>query len=44
MKALPAGSVFTEPVQQPHFVWAKEGEVVIQVVGHGPSSTVWLSR
>jgi hypothetical protein len=34
MKALPAGSVFTEPSQRPHFVWAKDGEVVIQVVGH----------
>lgn len=39
MKALPAGSVFTEPSKQPHFVWAKVGEVVIQVIGHGPSAT-----
>ena len=39
MKALPAGSVFTEPSKQPHFVWAKDGEVVIQVIGHGPSAT-----
>ena len=38
MKALPAGSVWTEPAKQPHFVWAKDGEVVIQVVGgNGPS-------
>jgi hypothetical protein len=38
MKALPAGSIWTEPARQPHFVWAKEGEVVIQVVGaNGPS-------
>jgi len=38
MKALPAGSVWTEPAKQPHFVWAKEGDVVIQVVGgNGPS-------
>jgi hypothetical protein len=39
MKALPAGSVFTEPVKQPHFVWAKDGEVIIQVIGNGPSAT-----
>ena len=39
MKALPAGSVFTEHPKQPHFVWAKDGEVVIQVIGHGPSAT-----
>jgi len=38
MKALPAGSVWTEPAKQPHFVWAKDGEVVIQVFGaNGPS-------
>ena len=38
MKALPPGSVWTEPAKQPHFVWAKDGEVVIQVVGsNGPS-------
>lgn len=44
MKALPAGSVFTEPAGHPHFAWAKDGEVAIQVVGHGPSDTTWLSR
>jgi quercetin dioxygenase-like cupin family protein len=38
MKALPAGSIWTEPAKQPHFVWAKDGEVVIQMVGsNGPS-------
>jgi uncharacterized RmlC-like cupin family protein len=37
MKVLPAGSIWTEPMKQPHYVWAKDGEVVIQVVGHGPS-------
>jgi len=39
MKALPAGSIWTEPASQPHFVWAKDGEVVIQVIGNGPSGT-----
>ena len=38
MKALPAGSIWTEPARQPHFVFAKDGEVVFQVVGsNGPS-------
>jgi len=37
LKALPAGSIWTEPAEQPHFVWAKDGEVIIQVVGNGPS-------
>jgi hypothetical protein len=39
MKALTAGSVFTEPLKQPHLVWAKDGEVMILVGGHGPSAT-----
>ena len=44
MKSLPAGSVFTEPAKHPHFVWAKDGDVVIQVVGHGPTATTWVSK
>ena len=39
LKALPAGSIFTEPAKQPHFVWAKDVEVIIQVIGYGPSAT-----
>jgi quercetin dioxygenase-like cupin family protein len=39
MKALPAGSVWTEPANQPHFAWAKDGEAVIQTLGYGPSGT-----
>lgn len=44
MKALPAGSIFTEPARQPHFVWAKDGEVVIQVIGNGPSATTVVEQ
>ena len=40
LKALPAGSTWTEPAKQPHFVWTKDGEVMLQVVGTGPSTTV----
>ncbi len=40
MKLMPAGSIWTEPARQPHFVWAKFGEVVIQIVGgNGPTGT-----
>lgn len=39
MKALPPGSIWTEPARQPHFVWAKEGEVIIQAIGNGPSAS-----
>lgn len=44
MKALPAGSIFTEPPRQPHYVWAKDGEVVIQVTGYGPSGTTQIEQ
>jgi quercetin dioxygenase-like cupin family protein len=40
MQALPAGSVWTEPANQPHFTWAKDGEALIQVVGNGPSGVI----
>ena len=40
MKALPAGSVWIEPANQPHFTWAKDGEALIQVVGNGPSGVI----
>ena len=39
MRALSAGSVWTEPAKQPHFAWSKDGEVVLQVIGMGPSGT-----
>ena len=39
MRALPPGSVWTEPAGEPHFVWARTGDVVIQVIGMGPSGT-----
>ncbi len=39
MRAIPAGGLWTEPAGQPHFVWAKDGAVVIQVIGEGPSGT-----
>ena len=40
MKVMPAGSIWIEPARQPHFVWAKDGEVVIQIVGgNGPTGT-----
>ena len=39
MSACPPGTFFTEPPNVPHFTWAKDGEVVIQVTGLGPLST-----
>jgi quercetin dioxygenase-like cupin family protein len=38
MKALPPGSIWTEPAKQPHYVFARDGEVEFEVVGsNGPS-------
>ena len=39
MQALSAGSVWTEPAKQPHFARSRNGEVVLQVIGMGPSGT-----
>ena len=43
MKALPAGSAWTEPAKQTHLVWAKDGEAVIQIIGaNGPSGVTQI--
>lgn len=44
MRSLGPGSLWTEPAGAPHFVWAHDGEVVIQVVGVGPSGTTQVAR
>jgi quercetin dioxygenase-like cupin family protein len=36
----PTGTLFAEPAKTPHFAWAKDGEVIIQVTSIGPSGTV----
>jgi quercetin dioxygenase-like cupin family protein len=36
---LPPGSFFTEPAGIPHFIWAKDGDVIIQTAAMGPSGT-----
>ncbi len=43
MKVMPAGSIWAGPAGQAHFVWAKDGEVVIQIVGaNGPTGTTQI--
>lgn len=42
LTAMPPGTFFTEPSEQPHFAWAKDGDVVVQVTGVGPSGTTLL--
>jgi len=37
--AVPAGAVYVAPANVPHFLWAKDGEVVYQEAGTGPTGT-----
>ena len=39
LKMMPAGSTWTEPPNTAHFGFAKDGDVVIQVTGIGPTGT-----
>ena len=39
LQAYPAGSLFTEPAGAVHYSWMKDGEVVLQIVGTGPSES-----
>jgi len=44
MRTMPAGSVWTEPANQPHYAWAKNAEAVVEVVGIGPSGVTQLPQ
>src|ERR1051325_5180346 len=33
MKPYPPGTFYSEPPKSPHYTWAKDGEVIIQVTG-----------
>jgi len=39
LKAYPAGTFYSEPPKTPHYGWAKDGEVIIQTTGMGPTGT-----
>jgi quercetin dioxygenase-like cupin family protein len=39
LKAYPAGTFFSEPSKTPHYAWAKDGEVILQITGMGPTGT-----
>jgi len=41
--ALPPGSFMKHPAKAVHFDGAKDSEVIVQIVGYGPSSTTRLS-
>ena len=37
LRAYPPGTFYSEPKGTPHFVWAKDGEVIVQITAMGPS-------
>ena len=42
--AYPPGTFYSEPSKVPHFTWAKDGEVIIQVTGIGPSGKTYIPQ
>ena len=42
LKALPAGSFYTEPPNANHFALTRDEAVVIQITGFGPSGTAYV--
>jgi len=37
--AIPAGGVYVAPANMPHYLWAKDGDVIYQESGMGPTAT-----
>jgi quercetin dioxygenase-like cupin family protein len=37
LRAYPAGTLYSEPPGTPHFAWAKDGDVILQVTAIGPT-------
>lgn len=44
LKAFPAGTFFSEPPKIPHFAWAKDGEVILELTAIGPTGTTIIEQ
>jgi quercetin dioxygenase-like cupin family protein len=44
MKTYPAGAIIAIPANTPHFVWARDGDVIVQDTGIGPTGTAPLRK
>ena len=44
LKPYPAGTFYSEAPKAPHFTWAKDGEVIIQISGIGPSGKTYIPQ
>jgi hypothetical protein len=38
--AYPPGTLYSEPARTPHYAWAKDGEVILQITAIGPTGNV----
>ena len=43
LMAYPAGTLYSEPPGTPHFAWARDGEVILQVTAIGPTGNTPVS-
>jgi quercetin dioxygenase-like cupin family protein len=44
LKSYSAGTFFSEPKGTPHFVWAKDGEVIVQFTAMGPTGVTMIPQ
>ena len=44
LKPYPAGTLISEPKGTPHFVWAKDGEVIVQFTAMGPTAVTRIPQ
>jgi hypothetical protein len=44
LRPYPAGAFFSEPKARPHFVWAKDGEVIVQFTAMGPTAVISIPQ
>jgi len=44
LKAYPTGTFYSEPPKTPHYAWAKDGEVIIQITAMGPTGTTQIPQ
>jgi quercetin dioxygenase-like cupin family protein len=44
LKPFPTGTFFVEFVRVPHYAWAKDGEVLLQLTEIGPTGTTFVAK
>jgi quercetin dioxygenase-like cupin family protein len=42
MRPYPVGTFLSEPARTPHYAWAKDGEVIVQFMGLGPTGITMI--